>query len=63
MILQCVSQRSDAVDRVRISWYSEVGCVVGWVGFCCTGLIQLCISDMHPHSQVQSLCFCVSLCL
>lgn len=39
-----------------------VGCVVVWVGFCCTGLIQLHVSGIHPHSQVQSLYFdCVSV--
>lgn len=34
-----------------------MGCVVGWVGFCCTGLIQLYISGIHPHSQVWSSYF------
>lgn len=41
----------------NLSWYSEVGCVVDWVGFCCTGLIQLYLSGIYPHSQVQSLYF------
>lgn len=38
-----------------------MGSVVGWVGLCSTGLIQLYISGIHPHNQVQSLYFdCVS---